>query len=147
MQYEEGILTPYTCVYFAVKHGPTLMVNPRSQVTVEGEGTIARHLARLLHPSYDDEDIVKATEIDQWVDTASQYSKGNNKEKNSVLKNMNSKLGKSEWLVGSGLSLADVMMWGVLVGTNGVPVNVQAWRERCSDRVEFAAVLKQLNMN
>ena len=129
----------------SVGHGPTLMINPKSQVVLEGEGTIARHLARLLRPSYEDGDVVMATEIDQWVDTASQYKKGNNKEKNSVLKNMNSKLGKSDWLVGEGLSLADVVMWGVLVGSNGVPGNVKSWLDRCSDRPEFAAVLKQLN--
>lgn len=131
-----------------MKHGPHMMVNPRTQTTIQGESSIARYLARLLKPSYDaDSSIATATLIDQWVDSASQYSHGNNKERASVLKAMNAHLGKCAWLVGNDVSLADVMLWSVITQggeANSAPSNVKKWYQKCCDVDAFRTVLSRL---
>ena len=73
-----------------------------------------------------------------------QFSRANNKEKNAILKTMNSKLGKGDWLVGGEMSLADVAMWSALVGSDGVPGHVAAWLGRCGEREEFRTVVDRV---
>ena len=126
-----------------------MMVNPRLQTTLQGEGSIARYLARLLSPAYDNNaaDITIATEIDQWVDSSMQYQRGNSKEKASVLKGANAKLGKSEWLVGGAMSLADVMLWGAVTQAQAgesLVGNVKKWYLRWCELEAFKVVLSRL---
>ena len=124
-----------------------MMVNPRLQTTLQGEGSIARYLARLLSPAYDNAEITIATVIDQWVDSAMQYQRGNSKEKASVLKGANAKLGKSEWLVGGAMSLADVMLWGAVTQAQAgesLAGNVKKWYLRCCELEAFKVVLSRL---
>ena len=129
----------------SVQNGPSLMVSPKSQTAVHGEATIARYLARLLNPSYDSDDICRATEIDNYVDLAYLLTNGKTKEKDSVLKTLNAKLGKSEWLVGSQQTLADIVLWSAVHQSGqakSAPANVKKWLSRCSDDSAFRTALK-----
>nr|XP_034988123.1 aminoacyl tRNA synthase complex-interacting multifunctional protein 2 isoform X2 [Zootoca vivipara] len=113
---------------------------------IEGEGNIARFLFSLLGQKHN---AVTATLIDSWVDTAIfQLQEGSNKEKAAVLRSMNAALGKSSWLVGNELTVADVVAWCALQqtgSTNAVPANVQKWLKSCENLAPFNAVLKLLN--
>ena len=85
--------------------------------------------------------------IDQWVESAERFSHGNNKERASVLKSMNTHLGKSEWMVGESASLADVMLWGAVTQakeSGKAPANVKKWYQRCCDMEVFRFVVDML---
>ena len=129
-----------------MQHGPELMVDPQTQSVVQGEAAIARYLSRLLRPSYDDTDARDATLLDQWIDSASLFLYGNNKEQNAVLKSVNAQLGKSAWLGGDGESLADIMMWSVISQTpsshQSLPAKVHQWYVKCCDVQDMKVVLQ-----
>ena len=117
-----------------------MMLSPNIQTRVYGEANVARYLARLLNPAYDAGDIVTAAETDQWLDCATQVIHGNNKERASVLRLINSRLGKHAWLVGSGLTLADIVLWSALQQckmTQAVSGNVKQWLDNCSQQPVF----------
>ncbi|KAM7142266.1 aminoacyl tRNA synthase complex-interacting multifunctional protein 2 isoform 1-T1 [Molossus nigricans] len=113
---------------------------------IEGEGNIARFLFSLFGQKHN---AVNLTLIDSWVDRAIfQLKEGSGKEKAAVLCSMNSALGKSPWLVGNELTVADVMLWSVLQQTRGcsvpVPASVQKWMSACENLAPFSAALKLL---
>lgn len=84
---------------------------------IEGEGNIARFLFSLFGQK---QDAVNLTLIDSWVDIAIfQLKEGSSKEKAAVFRSMNSALGKTPWLVGDELTVADVVLWSVLRQTGG----------------------------
>ena len=124
------------------------MVNPGSQLCIEGEGNIARYLARVLTPAYDSGDITTATEIDYYVDLATQLTNGKDKEKASVIRTVNAKLGKSNtWLVGNKLSLADISLWAAMHKANQVVTasgNVKRWLDGCDQVEAFQSALNRL---
>nr|XP_051694935.1 aminoacyl tRNA synthase complex-interacting multifunctional protein 2 isoform X1 [Oryctolagus cuniculus] len=112
---------------------------------IEGEGNIARFLFSLFGQKHD---AVNLTLIDSWVDIATfQLKEGSSKEKAAVFRAMNSALGKSPWLVGSELSVADVVLWAVLRqsgGCSAAPANVQRWMSSCDNLAPFSTALKLL---
>nr|XP_010964009.1 aminoacyl tRNA synthase complex-interacting multifunctional protein 2 isoform X1 [Camelus bactrianus] len=113
---------------------------------VEGEGNVARFLFSLFGQKHD---AVNLTLIDSWVDTAIfQLKDGSSKEKAAVFRAMNSALGKSPWLVGDELTVADVMLWSVLRQTGGcgapAPANVQRWMRACENLAPFNTALRLL---
>lgn len=113
---------------------------------IEGEGNIARFLFSLFGQK---QDAVNLTLIDSWVDTAIfQLKEGSSKEKAAVFRSMNSALGKTPWLVGDELTVADVVLWSVLRQTGGcggtVPANVQKWMRACENLGAFHTALKLL---
>lgn len=122
------------------------MVNPQKHTPLMGEATIARYLARLLSPAYDeDENIVMATEIDTWVDGLSQLLDGEPAEKTNVIKSLNSRLGKNNWLAGDSMSLADVAMWSAMHQSGRsakASGNVKKWLDRCNEQAAFQKTLK-----
>ena len=131
----------------SVKHGPTLMVSPNIQTALQGEGSVARYIARLLEPAYDSGDIVTATEIDQYVDLAGSLLNGNNKEKAGVMRTLNGRLGKEQYLVGGQRSLADIVLWSALQQskqTDAAPPNVKKWLDRCAADPAFSLAQKML---
>ncbi|ESO89130.1 hypothetical protein LOTGIDRAFT_106366, partial [Lottia gigantea] len=135
-----------TVIWKKVLFGPRLMVDPSKQTAIEGEVNVARYLQRLLDSSFDSGDVVQATQIDEWLDTAQiQYNNGSNKERAAVMRSLNAKLGKSSWLVGDRCSLADVAMWSVLQQSgqvDNVPGNVKKWLTSCNASSLFAYALK-----
>ncbi|XP_066129469.1 aminoacyl tRNA synthase complex-interacting multifunctional protein 2 isoform X3 [Saccopteryx bilineata] len=114
---------------------------------IEGEGNIARFLFSLFGQKHN---AVNLTLIDRWVDTAMfQLKEGSNKEKAAVFCSMNSALGKSPWLVGNELTVADVVLWSVIQQMGGsssvpVPANVQKWLRACENLAPFSTALTLL---
>ncbi|KAM4697370.1 aminoacyl tRNA synthase complex-interacting multifunctional protein 2 [Rhinophrynus dorsalis] len=125
---------------------PQMKFSIQNMCPIEGEGNIARFLFSLLGNTFN---AVSATLIDSWVDTAIfQLREGSNKEKASVLKAMNSALGKSPWLVGNELTIADIVSWCAVKqsdNSTAIPANVQKWMKACENLTSFKAVLKFLN--
>ncbi|XP_006822418.1 aminoacyl tRNA synthase complex-interacting multifunctional protein 2-like, partial [Saccoglossus kowalevskii] len=119
---------------------PEMNIQPVSQSPIHGEANIARYLSRLLDSNYEANPEV-ATQIDTWLDIATNsVLNGASKEKASVLRSLNSHLGKNPWLVGSSLSLADIIMWSSLNQSgqaNGAPGNVKKWLKVCEDISAF----------
>ncbi|XP_063790548.1 aminoacyl tRNA synthase complex-interacting multifunctional protein 2 isoform X2 [Pseudophryne corroboree] len=124
---------------------PQMKFSIQNMCPIEGEGNIARFLFSLLGNVYN---AVTATLIDSWVDTAIfQFREGSNKERAAVLRAMNSALGKSPWLVGSELTIADIVTWCAIQqsgNTTAIPANVQKWMKSCENLTSFNAVLKLL---
>ncbi|XP_015281705.1 PREDICTED: aminoacyl tRNA synthase complex-interacting multifunctional protein 2 isoform X1 [Gekko japonicus] len=124
---------------------PQMKFSVQTMCPIEGEGNIARFLFSLLGQKHN---AVTATLIDSWVDTAIfQLKEGSNKERAAVLRSMNTALGKTSWLVGSELTVADVVTWCVLrqtESTNAVPTNVQKWLKSCENLAPFQSALKLL---
>lgn len=126
------------------------MLSPLHQTYIEGEANIARYLSRLLLPAYDSGDIVTATQIDELLDLSQQQLlRGNNKERSAALRTLNAHLGKGRWLVGSSLSVADVVAWSAVQGAKlaGVaPANVKKWLKVCSDSDLFQEAVQFLSL-
>ncbi|KAJ1096852.1 hypothetical protein NDU88_001983 [Pleurodeles waltl] len=122
---------------------PQMKFSIQNMCPVEGEGNIARFLFSLLAP---EPSAVILTQIDSWVDTVIfQMKEGSNKEKAAVLRAMNSALGKSPWLVGSELTVADIVGWCAVQQTNGstaIPANVQKWMKSCENLAPFNKAAK-----
>ncbi|XP_047635470.1 aminoacyl tRNA synthase complex-interacting multifunctional protein 2 isoform X1 [Phacochoerus africanus] len=113
---------------------------------IEGEGNIARFLFSLFGRK---QDAVSLTLMDSWVDTAIfQLKEGSSKEKAAVFRSMNSALGKSPWLVGNELTVADVVLWSALRQTGAcgaaVPASVQKWMGACENLAPFHTALQLL---
>jgi aminoacyl tRNA synthase complex-interacting multifunctional protein 2 len=124
-----------TLIWRNVNDGPILMVKPHQQTAIHGEANIVRYLARLLHPAYDEIDPAMATEIDTFLDLSCQLKKGNAKEKAAVLRTLNARLGKNEYLVGGSPGLADIVLWSAIHQAKmgqGAPGNVSKWLANCS---------------
>ncbi|XP_068100665.1 aminoacyl tRNA synthase complex-interacting multifunctional protein 2 isoform X2 [Hyperolius riggenbachi] len=124
---------------------PQMKFSIQNMCPVEGEGNIGRFLFSLLGSSFN---AVAATLIDSWVDTAIfQLREGSSKEKAAVLRAMNSALGKSPWLVGDELTLADIVSWCAIHqsgSADAAPANVQKWMKSCENLASFQSVLKLL---
>lgn len=124
-----------------IEKDPEMMISPIIQAAIKGEVNIARYLARLLIPSYDTGDPVIVTEIDSWLDLAhSSILHGNNKERQSILKAMNSCLGKQDFLVGENMTVADIVIWSTLCQTKlttGLSTNVNKWWNKLSSYEPF----------
>jgi len=130
------------CVMLAavtVKHGASLIVNPCKQTPILGEVNIARYLARLLTPRYDD-DIVTATQIDSILDHAAAVLHGS--DTSAIVKSLGQLLARKRWFVGNERpSLADIVMWSAVkqrCSDAMVPDNVCQWLARCDMLPEFA---------
>ncbi|XP_062464003.1 aminoacyl tRNA synthase complex-interacting multifunctional protein 2 [Pezoporus occidentalis] len=124
---------------------PQMKFSVQTMCPIEGEGNIARFLFSLLGQKYN---AVTSTLIDSWVDTAIfQLREGSSKEKGAVLRSMNAALGKAAWLVGSELTIADIVVWSVLQqmgSANAAPANVQKWMKSCENLAPFNSILKLL---
>ncbi|XP_069839930.1 aminoacyl tRNA synthase complex-interacting multifunctional protein 2 [Dendropsophus ebraccatus] len=124
---------------------PQMKFSIQNMCPIEGEGNIARFLFSLLGDTFS---AVTATLIDSWVDTAIfQMREGSGKEKAAVLKAMNSALGKTPWLVGNELTIADIVSWCAIQqsgNTTAVPANVLKWMKSCENLPSFNTVLKLL---
>ena len=123
------------------------MISPTKQTAVTGEVNIARYINRVINPDCE-ADIVMATQVDEWLDIAQiQIINGNTKEKAAALRNLNSRLGKNDWLVGSSLSLVDIVTWSALQQTNqagSAPANVKKWLKVCSEIELFRTAMSLL---
>ncbi|KAH3782582.1 aminoacyl tRNA synthase complex-interacting multifunctional protein 2-like [Dreissena polymorpha] len=135
-------------VWKKVENGPELMVSPAKQSVITGEVNIARYINRLISPGFDTTDIVKATTADEWLDMADlQLINGNSKQRNATTKSLNTKLKKSDWVVGDEFSLVDAVLFSALAQSDQIssaPENVQKWMKRCTALPVFASVMTLL---
>ncbi|NXJ67389.1 AIMP2 protein, partial [Rostratula benghalensis] len=124
---------------------PQMKFSIQTMCPIEGEGNIARFLFSLFGQKHSP---VSSTLMDSWVDTALfQLKEGSSKERGAVLRAMNAALGTAAWLVGSELSVADVVAWCALQQTgsaSAAPANVQRWMRSCENLAPFSSVMKLL---
>lgn len=111
---------------------PSVMQSPLRQAKIVGDANVGRFLCRMLCPQlYDESNIDNATLMDKWIDLSVQMTNGSNKEKEAVMKEMNSYLGKNDYFCGVTLTLADItLLAAVLSNMNSfkaVPKNVKKW--------------------
>ncbi|XP_076460585.1 aminoacyl tRNA synthase complex-interacting multifunctional protein 2-like [Babylonia areolata] len=137
-----------TLVWKKMPRGPTLMVSPTQQTSIQGEANIARYLSRLMRPSYEEADVKIATRVDEMLDLAQlQLIEGSNKERSAALRTLNATLGKSSWLLGGEMSLADIVTWSALQETkvaSDAPANVKKWLQQCAQHPEFKEAMQFL---
>ncbi|XP_033751646.1 aminoacyl tRNA synthase complex-interacting multifunctional protein 2-like isoform X2 [Pecten maximus] len=138
-----------TIIWKKVENGPTLIVSPHNQTAIEGEANIARYIMRLINQDYDNSNPVTTTQVDDWLDSAQQQlHQGNTKEKAAAVKSLNARLGRNDWLVGSEISLADMVMWAALLQTyqmSNAPNNVKKWLTACDKNSVFQFAKTVLN--
>lgn len=123
-----------------------MKVNLSQQTPVIGECNIARYLARLLSPSYDSSDALNSTRVDALVDLADGQLTNGASQKGDFLKAVGAQLGKSQWMLGDDLTLADIVLWSAVHQSKQVgkaPDDVRRWIDRCNQHPYFA-VVKQL---
>ncbi|KAL3863178.1 hypothetical protein ACJMK2_004946 [Sinanodonta woodiana] len=128
-------------IWKKVNTDPELVVNPGHQIPIKGEANIARYLNRVIDPDFDNRDIVTATQVDEWLDIAQlQLIHGNSKERAAAVRNLNARLGRNDWLVGSSLSLADIVTWSAVhhaQQADSAPANVKKWLKACAKNANF----------
>lgn len=109
---------------------PFLVVSPCAHTPLTGEITIARFLCRTLLPDlYANLTPEESADVDSWID----QSLAGNKERTAALKSLNVKLAKQQWILGSKMTLADIVLACCTVKENGgssVPGNVNKWLMR-----------------
>lgn len=118
-----------------------LKVNPSEQTPIIGECSIARYLARLLSPAYDSTDPVTATQIDGLIDLADAQLSNDGAQKANFVKVISAQLGKSQWMLGENVTLADVVLWSAvhqLKQASRAPDNIKRWLDVCNQLPEFA---------
>lgn len=114
----------------------TMMVSPHNQTPVQGLANVLRYLIREYCPSlYEGQGAERASEIDSWLDTVTNVllgSRSSAKEKASVAKKMNSRLGANGYLVGDQLSLADLLGYWAVCGQGAIKLtnNIRDWLTR-----------------
>ena len=114
----------------------TMVVSPHNQTPVQGLANVLRYLIREYCPSlYEGQGAERASEIDSWMDTVTNVllgSRSSAKEKASVAKKMNSRLGANGYLVGDELSLADLLGYWAVCGQGAIKLtnNIRDWLTR-----------------
>ena len=114
----------------------TMMISPHNQTPVQGLANIIRYITREYCPSlYEGQGTEKASEIDSWLDTVSTVlltAKSSTKEKASIARKMNSRLGGNGYLVGDRLTLADLLAYWAVCGLGAVKLttNIIDWLNR-----------------
>lgn len=119
-----------TIVWKKEKDLPYMVASPCSHTPLTGEITIARFLCRALLPDlYGSLSPEESASVDCWID----QTLSSTKERTAAIKSLDVKLGKQQWILGSKMSLADVVLGCCIVKENGaksVPGNVNKWLTR-----------------
>ncbi|RVE69449.1 hypothetical protein OJAV_G00077920 [Oryzias javanicus] len=107
----------------------------RNMCPIDGEANVARFLFKLLAPYSSDPAL--ATLVDSWVDAAFfQLAEGSSEERAAALRDLGSTLGRSAWLSGPELSLADVACYCCVLQSGSAPsapASVQRWIKSCGN--------------
>lgn len=104
---------------------------------MEGVANISRYLCREYFPALYDEEgpggAESASQADSWLDLfGASLERGSAKEKSAVLRRLNSQLGSAQYLVGTQVSVADMVGFCAVSGQTGLklPGNVKQWLKR-----------------
>lgn len=134
--------------YSAVPSGPQLVVSPLRQSVIQGEVNMIRYIRRLLDPTAETRDPVTMAICDEVLDLVqSRLIDGNSKERDAALRTLNSRLGRTSWLVGNSMSSADIAAWS---GINhcklaaDLPANVKKWFKACDNNAMFQSARRVL---
>ncbi|KAK4321467.1 hypothetical protein Pmani_007727 [Petrolisthes manimaculis] len=120
---------------------PTLMVNPLRQTQIYSEVNIVRYISRLfpLASPYNYEatgTFTTITETDQLLDQLEQkLAVGDNKQRHSILRLLNGRLGKNSFLMGNTCGVVDIVAWSLMKQCDlhvGAPNNVARWYKTLS---------------
>jgi aminoacyl tRNA synthase complex-interacting multifunctional protein 2 len=124
------------------------MVTPSRQSVIRGEVNVIRYIRRLLDPSAETQDPVTMAVCDEVLDLVqSRLMEGSSKERDSALRTLNSRLGRTSWLVGNSMSSADIAAWS---GINhckmsaDLPANVKKWFKACDNNAMFQSARRVL---
>ncbi|XP_065333644.1 phenylalanine--tRNA ligase alpha subunit [Cloeon dipterum] len=105
-----------------------LVSSPVSAVRVKGEANVLRHLGRLLEASsagvccYERLPAELATQVDAWLD----------RDAASLVRTLDARLAKEQFLVGGRLTLADIFAVSVLSNSKvKLSANVERWYQKC----------------
>ncbi|XP_076852954.1 aminoacyl tRNA synthase complex-interacting multifunctional protein 2 isoform X2 [Brachyhypopomus gauderio] len=113
-----------------------------SMCPIEGEANVARFLFRLL--GAEPHDPTLATRADCWVDMGVfQLAEGGAKEQAAAVRALNAALGRSHWLLGAELSLADIVCACCVLRAglaDSAPSNVKRWLQACRNLGHFDCV-------
>ena len=127
------------------KPGESTLQVSNHQTPVYCDHNIARYLCRLYADSlYEGQGAELATEMDQWINALSmQLLAGSSKERQSVIKTLNVHFGKSRWLVGDQISLADIVAFSLLTNQQvlsevKLQKNVTEWIKQTSSEAPFS---------
>ena len=127
---------------FSVGPNTELMVSPVKHTAIKGEVNILRYLSRLGPPKYNYElnnEPMLSAKIDAILDTCYNIAHCRTaKEKQSLIRALNSHLGKNQYLAGGiDISIADIAAWSVLkqIDAQNLTNNMTSWLQRCSQQV------------
>lgn len=85
---------PFSSMRFT-EAGTAGRISACAHAPLQGDITIARHLCRAFKsPLYPDDDAMQAAQVDEWVDQAASFATAATKDVKTVLKNLNTALGK-----------------------------------------------------
>ena len=128
---------------------PVMIVSPNKQVPIKGIANICRYLSREYCPQlYESLGPITSSQIDMWLDSVTlSYINGNAKEQMSVLRHMNSCLGSEEFLTGKSITLADIVIYSILVNQPSAKSrnNIKSWIKRCNSQEQLKSIPCYLN--
>ncbi|XP_057311430.1 aminoacyl tRNA synthase complex-interacting multifunctional protein 2-like [Hydractinia symbiolongicarpus] len=128
---------------------PSVMYSPTLQTRITGDANIARFLCRTLSPHlYNDDDLTTCMLIDNWLEQSVKVLHASAKEKDAVLKSLNSHLGKNDHLCNNRTTLADIVMLSAIIvnkkSFSTLPKNVKSWFIRHAH--EFGSIIEKLEV-
>jgi glutathione S-transferase len=102
-----------------------------TQSPILGEANILRYLARQFLPQlYSDHNPLQITTIDDWLNSVANLASP--KDWKTFIENLNTHLGKHNWLSGNALSIADIHCSVALQKYGSqFPKNVSKWMAQC----------------
>ncbi|KAJ1520258.1 hypothetical protein ONE63_004463 [Megalurothrips usitatus] len=128
-----------TLVWKQVGAETELVINPFKFTTVRGETNILRFLSRVGPSNFAYEsgsDLSRVAQFDEVLDNCQRLARSHTvKEKQAIIRTFNASLGKSEWIFGPQLSIADIAVWSVLKQQEPAAALTQTlskWMERCN---------------
>ncbi|XP_069942001.1 phenylalanine--tRNA ligase alpha subunit isoform X2 [Cherax quadricarinatus] len=121
---------------------PTMTVSPLAANQVCGEHNIGRYLSRLVEVATHSINLYECSsssvftaQIDELLDQChSKFTLGNNRERTSYVRELSAKLDKESYLVGSSITLADLLVLSNLLQLRmleSAPSNVLKWSKGC----------------
>lgn len=118
---------------------PVMIIDPTVHSAIKGEVNIARYFFRLLG-RYGE--APESTLVDHLLDTIhASILYGNNKEMQSVVRQLNAKLGKNKWLASQDApTVADAVAWSFFQRSDlaaGSSANVAKWLANCDSHKFF----------
>lgn len=121
-----------TLVWKNVSSDCEFIVSPLNQCGIRGEVNLLRFLHRCMQPK---NDIIEETKLDTILDTCHRLTHSRTvREKQAMIRSLNAALGKSDWLGGEAMNVADIAAWSAVSNCKDMELtkNMSKWMVRCS---------------